>query len=187
MAYYLLFLGICLSVLSGCLLPFDNSILIFAEQQRNPLLNSIAIILSKTGGMPAMLLLFSVCALFFIFKKKSLTFLCIGTLGTIAIGWILKFFVDRPRPSVVSHLVSSYGASFPSAHSMYAASLACLTLYLIRNLSPSLRLFLTVFLGVWACVMGISRVYLGVHYPSDVLAGWGLSCIWISFLWIRKI
>lgn len=188
MAYYLLFLGIFLSVLSSLMLKIDDSLLIFAEHLRNGHLNSIAVILSKSGGMPAMLLLFGLCALFFIYKKKfyTLSFLCIGTFGSIAIGWVLKFLVDRPRPSVVSHLVPSYGASFPSAHSIYAASLACITLYLIRHLSSSRRLFLLLFVGCWAMVMGLSRIYLGVHYPSDVMAGWGLGCTWISLLWIRQ-
>lgn len=192
MAYYLLFIGIFLNVISSCIInvqilqKLDDFLLIFAEQHRHPFFNSLAILLSKCGGMPAMLLIFSMFTLFFIHKKKTsaVYFLCLGSIGSIVIGWILKFLIDRPRPAIVSHLVSSYGSSYPSAHSLYAASLACITLYLIRHLSSSLRSFLLFFVGCWALMMGFSRIYLGVHYPSDVIGGWGLGCTWISLLWI---
>ncbi len=67
-------------------------------------------------------------------------------------------------------------------HSMYAATLACLAIFLSRPF-PAHRYVVCIAL-LWMLMMGISRVYLGVHFPSDVLAGWSISIIWISLLYI---
>ncbi|EFF81723.1 PAP2 family protein, partial [Acinetobacter haemolyticus ATCC 19194] len=113
---------------------------------------------------------------------KSLVFIALSVIGSIAIGWLLKWGIDRPRPLEFYHLVQSYGASFPSGHSLYAATLASLALLLCQQ--HRYRLFVILIATLWIMVMGISRVYLGVHYPTDVLSGWGIGLIWTSLLWL---
>lgn len=191
MMYYLMVLGVCLVGLSVCILfipmfqCIDTNLLILAEHSRNIFLTDFACILSYIGGMPGVLLLVSGLILF-LYKKdqqQSIKFLIFGFLSSSLFGWLLKFAAQRPRPNLVSHVVTSYGTSFPSVHSLYAASLACLALYTLRFI-PSKQPFIVFLVIIWAFVMGVSRIYLGVHYPSDVLAGWGFGCIWISLLWI---
>ncbi|MBV8100785.1 MAG: phosphatase PAP2 family protein [Verrucomicrobia bacterium] len=94
----------------------------------------------------------------------------------------LKGFFARRRPTVVPHLVDFDPASFPSGHSMGAA-LVYLTSGGIISRQVTGSLAKTYFLSmalVLAVIVGVSRVYLGVHYPSDVLAGWAAGSLWSS-------
>ena len=94
----------------------------------------------------------------------------------------LKGFFARRRPTVVPHLAHFDPASFPSGHSMGAA-LVYLTSGSIISRQVTGSLAKTYFLSmalVLAVIVGVSRVYLGVHYPSDVLAGWAAGSLWSS-------
>jgi undecaprenyl-diphosphatase len=94
----------------------------------------------------------------------------------------LKGFFARRRPTVVPHLVHFDPVSFPSGHSMGVA-LVYLTLGSLISRQVAAPLAKTYFLSValvLAVVVGISRVYLGVHYPSDVFAGWAVGALWSS-------
>jgi undecaprenyl-diphosphatase len=94
----------------------------------------------------------------------------------------LKGFFARRRPTAVPHLVHFDPASFPSGHSMGAA-VVYLTLGSLISRQAAAPLAKTYFLSVavvLAVIVGISRVYLGVHYPSDVLAGWAAGSLWSS-------
>ncbi|MGY5392376.1 phosphatase PAP2 family protein [Acinetobacter sp. NigerLNRRAM0016] len=190
MPYLLLSIGIILFIISILVLFFqpltslDLTIVENFSTLRTEPINKFAILLSALGGMP--FVLFLTCLWCFHrawYKKyKDVIFIGLGVVGSIASVWLLKFLISRPRPPEMFHLVTSYGASFPSAHSMYAATLACLAIFLSRPF-PAHRFIVCIAL-LWMLMMGISRVYLGVHFPSDVLAGWSISIIWISLLYI---
>lgn len=193
MPYYLLAIG-CLSLLCSIFMlhhsemhAIDSQLLILAEHSRQAGLNTFTEILSKVGGMPAVITFCSVLSVILIRNKKKLItiylFLSIG--GGIALGWLLKYLIQRDRPTMVSHLVQSYGASFPSAHSLYAIVLSSfLALFVIQPVQTTYSKIRLVLIFLWPLIMGISRVYLGVHYPSDVLAGWGIGLIWVSLLYL---
>ncbi|MBF7683382.1 phosphatase PAP2 family protein [Acinetobacter sp. B5B] len=165
----------------------DNNLLLLITQYRSTFLNDFSILLSKLGGMPAFIFVVFAYFVWFIRKKRftQTIYLLLSSVGSIFIGWSLKYVVDRGRPQIIEHLVQSYGASFPSAHSLYAAVLASfIALFICKDSqkkSAKILLFLVFF---WPLFMGVSRVYLGVHYPSDVLAGWGIGFIWVSLLYL---
>jgi undecaprenyl-diphosphatase len=107
-------------------------------------------------------------------------------LGSVGSGLLLcqslKGFFARRRPTVVPHLAHFDPASFPSGHSMGAA-LVYLTSGSIVSRQVTGPLAKTYFLSMavaLAVLVGVSRVYLGVHYPSDVLAGWAAGSLWSS-------
>ena len=152
-------------------------------EHRSFVLNQVTILLSRLGGMPFLLFLTTFLCIYqtWIKNYKNAIFIALSVGGSIVIGWLLKWGIDRPRPLAFYHLVQSYGASFPSAHSLYAATLSSLVLLLSQQ--HKYRSSIVLVSVLWLIIMGISRVYAGVHYPTDVLAGWGIGLIWTSLLW----
>ena len=99
---------------------------------------------------------------------------------------VLKHLFDRGRPSVVPHLVAVTSPSFPSGHSMLGAIIyltlgALLARFATRRRT---RIYLLAVAVLITVVVGATRVYLGVHYPSDVLAGWCVGLIWALTCWL---
>lgn len=108
--------------------------------------------------------------------------------GSSLLNQGMKFWFNRPRPETAFYDQS--GFSFPSGHAMIGGSFYGLFIYLVWTNIKSLfwRWLLTLLLGLWILLIGYSRVYLNVHYASDVLAGWlvGFVFLTISLLVLRK-
>jgi undecaprenyl-diphosphatase len=107
------------------------------------------------------------------------TMLLAGT-GGLILTFLLKEVLGRTRPDVVPHLTEVSTASFPSGHSMVSAAVY-LTLGVLLAQWVEGRPLKSYFIGIALIVtllVGISRVYLGVHYPTDVLAGWMAGAVW---------
>jgi undecaprenyl-diphosphatase len=106
--------------------------------------------------------------------------------GGLVVSSLLKYVVDRPRPDLVPHGNLIYTTSFPSGHSMMSAVVYLTLAALIARLMEKRRLK-TYALGVailLTLLVGISRIYLGVHWPSDVLAGWAAGAAWALGCWL---
>jgi undecaprenyl-diphosphatase len=118
-------------------------------------------------------------------KRRAALFLLIAIGGGIVIGFAVKAGFERPRPDLVAHGARVFTASFPSGHSMMAA-VTYLTLgTLLARVQPRrrLKIYLIVLAVLVSLLVGISRVYLGVHWPSDVLGGWALGASWAMLCW----
>jgi undecaprenyl-diphosphatase len=105
--------------------------------------------------------------------------------GGLAVSLVLKIGFDRPRPDLVPHGSYVYTSSFPSGHSMMSAIVYLSLGALLARFQRSLRLK-AYFLVLAACItlaIGVSRVYLGVHWPTDVLAGWTAGAAWAIACW----
>ena len=134
------------------------------------------------GGGSLLVILGGIVVGFLCLRREfhAVGFLLAALLGGTALDYALKAFYARPRPTVVPHLTSFGASSFPSGHSMLAA-VAYLTMGAVLARLAQGRgakgYFLTVGAAL-ALLVGLSRVYLGVHYPTDVLAGWTLGLVW---------
>lgn len=118
-------------------------------------------------------------------RRLALTVL-VCTLSGTALSNLMKFGFDRPRPSLVPHQVEVYTASFPSGHALMAAVVYLTLGVLISRTQPEFRVraFIMGFAIFITLLVGVSRVYLGVHWPTDVLAGWCLGALWATLCWM---
>ena len=109
-----------------------------------------------------------------------------AVLGGLMCSTALKLGIERPRPDIVPHATAVFTHSFPSGHATMSA-VVYLTLGLLFAHTQGTRaakLWFMFAAGVVTVLVGISRVYLGVHWPSDVLAGWALGAGWAVLSWL---
>ncbi len=106
--------------------------------------------------------------------------------GGIALSASMKLFFSRARPDVVPHLIEVSTMSFPSSHAMLSAVvyLSLGTLLAQTTQEHHRRLFIMTTAVGLTVLMGLSRLYLGVHYPTDVLAGWAIGLAWAMVCWV---
>lgn len=119
-------------------------------------------------------------------KQRMARFILVSVVTGVIASSILKDFFHRPRPDIVPHAMYASSASFPSGHSMLSA-VTYLTIgaLLARSHRRKRLKFYFLFLAVLLTLMvGVSRVYLGVHWPTDVLAGWTAGAVWALLCWL---
>jgi undecaprenyl-diphosphatase len=134
------------------------------------------------GGVTVVTLATAVGVLAFVLHRKRwhAAILAGTVIAADVVSELLKSFYGRPRPELVPHGSYVYSSSFPSGHSTLSAAMYLTLAMLISSLEPNRGTKQMVFVLAFALVLaiGFSRVYLGVHWPSDVLAGWclGAAC-----------
>ncbi|OWW20130.1 phosphatase PAP2 family protein [Noviherbaspirillum denitrificans] len=119
-------------------------------------------------------------------KRRSALFVAVATGGGAVLSSTLKHFFNRPRPELVPHSMAIFSPSFPSGHALLAAVVYFTLAALLARLLPTWRLKLIVLIvaAILTAAVGVSRVYLGVHWPSDVLGGWAAGAAWALGCWL---
>lgn len=144
--------------------------------------------LTALGGVLLTSLATVLGAAFFLLDRRprAAAFLVGSILGGVAVTFALKAGFDRPRPDLVAHQMEALSASFPSGHSATAAVVYLTLGALIARSLPRVRLrvFVVAVAVVLTLAIGVSRVYLGVHWPTDVLAGWTVGAGWALAAWL---
>jgi undecaprenyl-diphosphatase len=145
-------------------------------------LEEVARDLTAIGGIAALSLVTAAVSGYLLICRKyaALALLLAATLGGLLLSTLLKDEFDRPRPAVVPHQSLVMTSSFPSGHSLNSAVVYLTLGAMLAGLSRELRLklyFFSVAL-LLTFLVGVSRVYMGVHYPTDVLAGWCAGLAW---------
>ncbi|WP_165230774.1 phosphatase PAP2 family protein [Aquisphaera insulae] len=119
-------------------------------------------------------------------ERFALAILFPATIGGLLASVALKAVFNRPRPDPSLRLATAYFSSFPSGHTMNSA-VVYLTIGLILSrlmTSARLRAYFLVLAFFLTLVVGLTRIYLGVHYPTDVLAGWAAGVTWMVAVWL---
>jgi undecaprenyl-diphosphatase len=181
-------------VLEGDATKFDQTILLFFRSANDlsdpigpPWVEEMARDITALGSYAVLsIIFFAVVAYLLMAQQQAAAFWIMAAVGGgVLLSNVLKLAFERPRPDLVSHAARVFTTSFPSGHATLSA-ITYLTLgALLAGLHDSLR-FKIYFLSLAALLMvavGISRIYLGVHYPTDVLAGWCIGAAWAAFCW----
>ena len=144
--------------------------------------------LTALGGYPviATVGLLAIGYLAMLRRWGAILLVVASLLGGTLLNHVLKNTLDRPRPELVAHLIEVETSSLPSGHAMLSA-VAYLTLGAllaqVQTWRP-LKLYIVAAAVALTILIGFSRVYLGVHWPTDVLAGWGIGAAWAMACWL---
>jgi undecaprenyl-diphosphatase len=143
--------------------------------------------LTSLGSATVLGLVTLACAGYLLIAKRyrTLVVLAIVVVGGVVLAFSMKALFARPRPEYASSVTGVVSASFPSGHSMLSAVVYLSLSVLLARTRAALR-FKIYFISLGVVVtllVGVSRVYLGVHYPTDVLAGWTTGLTWAVLCW----
>ena len=195
---FALFIKITSELLEHEVSGLDRTILIGFAKARTPWLTVMAVDLTALGSVTLVVLISTValCVLLLLKDRMAALQLVAASVGAGILTSAVKNYIDRPRPEEVTQLIQVSGFSYPSGHSLAAASLY-LTVAILVCRHPQRTghqiAILTMTVAI-ILLVGVSRIYLGVHYPSDVASGISLGTAWalllaggFSFLLVPKV
>jgi undecaprenyl-diphosphatase len=172
-------------VSAGKTQAFDNAVMQWVGAHQYPMLQSLMLEFTAlaTSSVVTAIVLISGMFLWLNNHKHSATLLGAATLGAMVLNQLLKHGFQRPRPKFFQWGTQVMSSSFPSGHAMSAAVVYFTVAYLAARLQRKapMRVMTMVVAVVIVVLISVSRVYLGVHYPSDVLAGVTIGLAWAAF------
>ncbi|MDR9854432.1 phosphatase PAP2 family protein [Paenibacillus sp. VCA1] len=185
LVFGVLFIAVTLLIVTGRIAPFDDAVIAAVQGMENDRLTSVMKFFTLLGSS-LMAVILSVAAFLFLMivlkHRRELLMFVVAVGGSEFWNVLLKNLVQRARPNM-HRLIEISGYSFPSGHSMGAFSLYGAFAFLLwRHIPAFAGKIAMIVVGVALTLMiGISRIYLGVHYPSDVLGGYLASASWLMF------
>ena len=191
----LAFIVLAEKVVAGKTMRFDEWALRSLRRSQDPSMpigpvwmGEVARDVTALGGAAVLALLTSSIAGFFWLRKMygAMCLVLLSTLSGLLVSTLLKSLFDRARPQFVPHLSMVFTSSFPSGHSMLSATVFLTLGALLGRFVDErhLKAYFLLLAVILTTIVGLSRVYLGVHYPTDVLAGWAAGLAWALICWL---
>ena len=181
-------------VVEGDTRAFDESVLLAFRDPNNPShsigpawLQIMFRDITPLGGY-AVVMLISLAVIGYLLmdgKRGAALWVLTSVSGGAVLSNLLKLAIERPRPDLVARLVEVNTSSFPSGHATLAA-VTYLTLGALLSRVEARRrvkIYVLTVAVVLTLLIGVSRIYLGVHWPTDVLAGWCVGAVWAMLCW----
>jgi undecaprenyl-diphosphatase len=194
-ALLLLFLFLAGDVAEGDTLAFDTKILRAlrnADDPSRPIgpgwIEPALLDLTALGGATVLGLVVVIVVGFLLLQGRRRTALAVAmtSISGELVNAAMKHAFNRPRPDVVPHLREVFTTSFPSGHAMESAivylTLGAMLMRIARRRAT--KLYALAVAMLLTIVVGVSRVWLGVHYPTDVIGGWMIGFVWASICWL---
>jgi membrane-associated phospholipid phosphatase len=164
----------------------DYRLLSIFKMFRTPLINNVVLFITYLGKGEIIIFSLIIVSIILILLKQRFYFFSLITsvLGGELFVSIIKNTIDRPRPSLADTLVIENSWSFPSGHTFTAISFyGLLTFFIAHNLKKKWQRIITYTIGLFLIILiGLSRIFLGAHWPSDVLASFFSGIAWLSIL-----
>jgi len=140
--------------------------------------------LTRLGSSSVLVFVVASVVVYLLLKRRFalMVFLLVSTGGGVLACTMLKGVFGRTRPGVVPHLVTVHSASFPSGHSLLSAVVYLTLAAILSRITPdrTTKIYFVILATFLTVLIGLSRIYLGVHYPTDVVAGLLASFVWTA-------
>jgi len=165
----------------------DSLLLSSVAEYRGPTTTTLMVAATQMGSAWMLTILTTVgVLLIWRASRRSAIFLVLTVAGAGALNQLVKELVARPRPTEPLYAIAGY--SFPSGHSMAAVAFFLALVLMVRQHHYRLQWQVAAIALPLVALIGTTRVYLGVHYPSDVVGGWALGAVWVAavYSWYRK-
>lgn len=178
----LLFGYIVAAISNESIHDFDSSVIEFVQGTETPWLTIVMKLFTMIGSWTVVVpVTIIACALLYFryhYRQQAYLFATV-VVGSIGLNTVLKLYFKRERPEIY-RMLDATGFSFPSGHTMMAFSLYTIIAYVIwRNATSTTRkISLVLFVTFMTFMIAVSRIYLGVHFPSDIIGGIAVSAMW---------
>lgn len=175
----IVFLRIAGEILERKPIGLDLNILHWIHVHSNNTLDHIFLVITSAGNVEYILPISLIIFGYLVYKKRRLyaSIILFGMGGAAAANFILKLLFHRDRPAFWHSLITETGYSFPSGHAMLSSALVLSLVAILWNTKWRIT---SIVLGALVILsIGYSRLYMGVHYPTDIIAGWSVSAVWI--------
>ena len=157
----------------------DEAVLEGIHSMSNYFLNTLMPVATDIGGAVGVIAISMIMVALFIYKneQRRALMLTVSVAGAAGINLILKAVFERTRPDLWDKLINEPGFSFPSGHAMASAALGLAVVVVLWD--SRWRWWALAAATAYVLFVGFSRLYLGVHYPTDIIAGWFVSGAWV--------
>lgn len=178
------FVLLAVAAMAGQPFAWEDELLLAIHDLASPGLDSAAIWWSRIFHPQVLIVVSALIAIGFSLRRQwRWAIVALGSVaGALLVNTVVKAVVGRPRPALWPSLTGETSSGFPSGHAMVSFAFAALLVLLLwptRWRLPALAL-----ITVWVALVALARLALGVHYPTDILAGWCLSLAWVATVWL---